>query len=147
MNGLAWFWFALAGAAFAGLVSVLSKSALKATDVFAALCLQSLLMLVTLVAATTVMGRWGQFRQMPRSAIGLLLLSGVAGGLAWTFGYQALQMSAISKAAQIDKLSTVIALLLAVLFLKERPTVTNWVGIALMVAGAVCVSISAATKK
>ena len=142
MKAHAWLWFGIGGAIFAAAVNILSKTALKATDVFVALSLQSLLMLATLVTAATVMGRWDKVREMPGWAAWLLVASGVAGGLSWTFGYQCLQMADVSKATQVDKLSTVFALFMAVVFLKERPSVTNWIGVALILAGAVCVSVT-----
>ena len=141
-----WVMFGLLGAAFAAVVSVLSKSALKATDVFVALSLQSLMMLTTLCVSVTIMGRWGAVREMPRWAVGLIVLSGIAGGLSWTFGYQALQLSDVARAGTIDKMSIAIALVLAVVFLKERPSALNWIGITLMVVGAFCVAHQAAKK-
>ena len=146
MGEYKWVVFGLAGAAFAAVVNVLSKSALKATDVFVALSLQALLMLTTLCVTVTVMGRWGHVREMPRWAVGLIMLSGVAGGLAWTFGYQALQLSNVAKAGTVDKLSLAFAVVLAIVFLKERPSPLNWAGIVLMVVGAYCVAHTAAKK-
>ena len=147
MGDYKWLVFALVGAAFAAVVNVLSKSALKATDVFVALCLQSLLMLATLAVSVTVMGRWSAVRAMPRWAVGLIVLSGIAGGLSWTFGYQALQLSDVSRAGPIDKLSVTFAVVLAVVFLRERPTALNWAGIVLMVVGAYCVSHTTGAKR
>ncbi len=146
MGDYKWLVFALIGAGFAAIVNVLSKSALKASDVFVALCLQSLLMLTTLLVSVTIMGRWSAARAMPRWAVGLIVLSGIAGGLSWTFGYQALQLSNVAKAGTIDKMSTAFAILLAVVFLKERPSLLNWGGIVLMVVGAYCVTRQAAGK-
>jgi transporter family protein len=68
--------------------------------------------------------------------------SGVAAGLAWYFGYRALQMSEVSKGTTIDRLSLPIAVILAAVFLRERPSMLNIGGIVLMVAGAVMVSQS-----
>jgi transporter family protein len=146
MGDYKWVVFGLAGAGFAAIVNVLSKSALKATDVFVALSLQSLLMLTTLCVSVSVMGRWGAVRELPRWAVGMLVLSGVAGGLSWTFGYQALQLSNVAKAGTIDKLSIAFAVCLAVVFLKERPSLLNWVGIALMLVGAYCAAHQAAKQ-
>ena len=146
MGDYKWVVFGLVGAGFAAVVNVLSKSALKATDVFVALSLQSLLMLTTLCVSVTIMGRWGAVREMPRWAAGLIVLSGIAGGLSWTFGYQALQLSNVARAGTLDKLSIAFAVCLAVVFLKERPSLLNWVGILLMLAGAYCVAHQAAKK-
>ena len=147
MGNHKWLAFALLGAAFAAAVSVLSKAALKASDVFVALSLQALLMLATLLVAATVMGRWSAVRDMPRWAVGLIVLSGVAGGLSWTFGYQALQLSDVTRAGPIDKLSTVFAVVLAVAFLRERPSALNWAGVVLMLVGAYCVAHTAGGKR
>ncbi len=147
MGEYKWVVFGLAGAGFAAVVNVLSKSALKASDVFVALCLQSLLMLATLVVSVTIMGRWPAVRAMPRWAVGLLVLSGIAGGLSWTFGYQALQLSSVARAGTLDKLSTAFAIGLAVVFLRERPSLLNWAGIVLMIVGAFCVTYQSAAKR
>ncbi len=146
MGDYKWVLFGLLGAGFAAVVSVLSKSALRATDVFVALSLQSLLMLATLLASVTIMGRWGAVREMPRWAVGLIVLSGIAGGLSWTFGYQALKLSDVARAGVVDKLSIAFAVVLAVVFLRERPSPLNWIGIVLMLAGAYCVAHQAAKK-
>ena len=146
MGDYKWVMFGFLGAGFAAVVNVLSKSALKATDVFVALCLQSLLMLTTLIVSVTIMGRWSAVRAMPRWAVGLIVLSGVAGGLSWTFGYQALQLSNVAKAGTIDKMSTAFAILLAVIFLRERPSLLNWAGIGLMIVGAFFVTYQSAPK-
>ena len=140
MGDYKWVLFGVLGALCAAVVNVMSKKALDVADVFVALSLQSLLMLVTLCVSVTIMGRWGHLRQMPRWAFGMIVLSGVAGGLSWTFGYQALQLSSVARAGTIDKLSVAVAVVLAVVFLKERPTPLNWMGIVLMLAGAYCVA-------
>ena len=147
MKAYAWLWFGIGGAFFAATVNILSKKALKATDVFVALSLQSLLMFATLLTTATVLGRWGHLREMPRWAVGLIVLSGIAGGLSWAFGYTCLQLTDVTRATQVDKLSTVFALFAAVVFLKERPSATNWTGVALILVGAVLVSYTKAAAK
>ena len=62
--------------------------------------------------------------------------------MSWLFGYKALQLSQVAKSAPIDKLSMPLALVLAMVFLQERPTGMNWLGIALMVTGAFFVAQS-----
>ena len=142
MGEYKWLLFGVCGAGFAAVVNVMSKKALDAADVFVALSLQSLLMFTTLLVSVTIMGRWGHAREIPRWALGMIVLSGIAGGLSWTFGYQALQLSNVAKAGTVDKLSVVFAILLAIAFLKERPSPLNWVGIVLVLAGVYCVAHS-----
>jgi transporter family protein len=64
-----------------------------------------------------------------------IVLAGVAGGLAWIFGFRAIQLAGVSKVAPIDKLSMPLAVILAVIFLGERPSAINWAGIALIAVG------------
>ena len=60
--------------------------------------------------------------------------------MSWTFGYQALQLSNVVKAGTVDKLSVVFAILLAILFLKERPSALNWAGVGLVLVGVYCIA-------
>ena len=136
MEQYRWLIFALLAAVFAAIVNVLTKRALDKADHTIALCVQSTVMLTTLLAATTFMGRWSKAGDTPKWALGLVALSGIAGGLSWLFGYRALQLSQVAKTAPIDKLSMPLAVVLAMIFLHERPSPMNWVGVALMTIGA-----------
>ena len=99
-------------------------------------------MLLTLATVTTIQRGWSKLPGMPRWAMALVALSGVAAGMSWVFGYKALQISKVAKTAPIDKLSMPIAVVLAMIFLRERPTGINWLGIGLMIVGAFFVAQS-----
>ena len=142
MGEYKWLAFALAGAFLAAMVNVMTKRALASLDVALAVTVQSILMLVTLVAVTTIGGRWTELSASPRWALAMVAGSGIVAGLAWYFGYHALKLTEISRATTIDRLSLPIAVLLGMLFLRERPTGMNWVGIGCMVVGAILVSQS-----
>ena len=71
------------------------------------------------------------------------VLTGVCGGLSWIFVFRAIQLADVSKVAPIDKLSMPLAIVLAVVILGERPTTVNWLGVALIVAGAYLATIPA----
>jgi transporter family protein len=142
MSQWTWLLYALIGATFAGVVNVLTKRGLEKADFLVGLSIQSLLAMLTLLVSMTVMRRWPRVTEMPRWGAALMAAAGVAAGLSWVFGYRALQLSAVDRASPIDKLSLPIAVVLAMIFLRERPSVLNWVGIGLMVAGAVCVAHS-----
>lgn len=142
MQTYGWLIFALLGAFFAAVVNVLAKKALDSSHSTVAITIQSVLMLVTLASIATFQRAWPKLAEMPRWAMGLLALSGVAAGLSWVFGYRALQMSEVAKTAPLDKLSMPLAVVLAMIFLRERPTAMNWLGIGLMVVGAFFVAQS-----
>lgn len=124
------------------MVNVLTKRALDETDSSVAISIQALLMLLTLASVVTFQRSWSKLTDMPRWAIGIVAISGVAAGLSWLFGYKALQMSQVAKTAPLDKLSMPLAVILAMIFLHERPTGMNGFGIALMVVGAFLVAQS-----
>jgi transporter family protein len=71
-----------------------------------------------------------------RGAVMMIVLAGIAGALSWVFGFLAYDWIGISKAYPIDKLSVPLAVVLAVIFLGERPNWINWVGVALICMGA-----------
>ena len=64
----------------------------------------------------------------------------MAAGLAWYCGYRAPQMTEISRATTVERLSLPIAVLMGIFFLRDRPSLMNWVGVTFMVAGAIMVS-------
>ena len=68
--------------------------------------------------------------------------SGVAGAVSWLFYFKAIQIGSVSKIAPIDKLSMPLAVLLAVVILNEKYSKLNWLGICLIVAGALLASLS-----
>ena len=68
-----------------------------------------------------------------------LVLSGLATGASWVCYFRALKLGNASQVAPIDKLSVVLVAVFAVLFLGERPSLPNWLGILLIAAGAVLV--------
>ena len=130
-----WIFFALLGAFFAAVSNVLSKPALDSLDVSAANTIRAVTMLVVLVAATTVQQKWGTLGGQPPKAWVFITLAGVAAGLSWLFGYAALQLTEVNNAYPIDKLSVVFAVLLAMIFLGEKPSLVNWIGIGVMLVG------------
>jgi transporter family protein len=109
--GGTWFFWALLAAVFAALTAVFAKIGLTGIDSD----------LATLV----------------RTGI-IAVLSGLATGASWVCYFRALKIGDASKVAPVDKLSVVLVAVFAVLFLNERPSVREWLGI-LMVGGGVLV--------
>ena len=130
-----WILYALLGAIFAAVSNVLSKPALDKMDVTVANSVRAVIMLIVVASAATVQGRWPTLAQTPAPSLTFIIFAGVAAGMSWIFGYAALQLTSVNNSYPIDKLSVVFALILAVIFLGERPGVTNWIGVALMLAG------------
>jgi transporter family protein len=81
------------------------------------------------------------FGQLHGKAIASIILTGVCGGLSWIFVFRAIHLADVSKVAPIDKLSMPLGIVLAVIFLRERPSAINWFGIALIAGGAYLASM------
>jgi transporter family protein len=134
---VSWFYWALLSALFAGMTAVLGKVGVKDVDSNVATAIRTVVMLVfTWAVALTVAGREAVVA-VPRKALLFMVLSGLAGGASWLCYYRALQVGKASQVAPVDKLSVVVAMALAVIFLGERLTWQQWLGGGLIVSGAV----------
>jgi transporter family protein len=133
MNWLGW---ALLSALFAGLTAVLAKAGVKGVDSNLATAVRTVVVLVLAWAIVFAGGR-PDFAGVPRRAWLFLVLSGLATGASWLCYFRALQLGDASRIAPIDKLSVVVAIALAALFLGERLTWQHWLGGGLIAAGAV----------
>jgi transporter family protein len=131
-----WLLYAVLAAVSAAVVGILGKVGMKDVNPILATALRSVVMMVFTIVVCSVKKRWEHLAQVPATAYLMIVLSGVAGATSWIFGFEALHLAAVSKVAPIDKLSVPLAAVLAVIFLGERPTGTNWAGIALIALGA-----------
>lgn len=130
-----WFWFALGSAVFAALTSILAKVGIDGVNSNLATALRTVVVVVM---------AWGMvFLTSAQKGIGdiskknwlFLILSGLATGASWLCYYKALQLGPASKVVPIDKLSVVITLVLAFVFLHEEFTPKSAVGCLLIGAG------------
>jgi transporter family protein len=131
-----WFLWALLSAFFAGLTAVLAKVGVQQIDSNMATAIRTVVILIFAWAVALVT------KNQPFSAIGkrawiFLILSGIATGLSWICYFRALQLGEASQVAPVDKLSVVVAIVLAAIFLHEKVTWHHWVGGVLIFSGAV----------
>lgn len=131
-----WFLYALLAAACAAFVGIFGKVGMQGIDSTLATAVRSVVMTAFLLATCTVIGVWNRIPSLHSKALGMIVLSGVAGAASWLFYFRAIQVGTVSQVAPIDKLSMPLAVLLAVLILGERPSAANWFGIALIACGA-----------
>src|SRR5208282_338803 len=133
MNWLHW---ALLSALFAGVTAVLAKAGVKGIDSNLATAIRTVVILVFSWAIALCRGL-DTLSQATRRTWVFLILSGLATGASWLCYFRALQLGEASRVAPVDKLSVVIAMALAVLFLGETLTWQQWLGGALIVTGTV----------
>ena len=130
-----WLLFAVLSSVFAALTSILAKIGIEGVDSTLATALRTVVVLILswgMVFLTNTQKGIGQISQ--KSWI-FLILSGFATGASWLCYYKALQLGEVSKVAPIDKLSVVITLNLAFVFLHEQFTAKSLVGCVLIAAG------------
>ena len=139
-----WFLYAVAAAICAALINVLAKLGMKDVDKDFATAVRSVVQALFVVGFAAFAGVIRNFGQLHGKAMASIVLTGVCGGLSWIFVFRAIQLVDVSKVAPIDKLSMPLGILLAVMFLRERPSAINWVGILLITVGAYLATLSKA---
>lgn len=132
-----WFVFALLSAVFAALTSVLAKVGIDGVNSNLATALRTCVVLAMAWLMVFITHAQSGIGSIGRKSWVFLILSGLATGASWLCYYKAIQMGSVSKIAPIDKLSVVITLILAVIFLHEDFTVKSAIGAALITAGTV----------
>ena len=130
-----WFVFALLSAVFAALTSILAKVGIDGVNSNLATAIRTVVVLVMAWGMVFVTNTQGGLADISRKSWLFLILSGLATGASWLCYYRALQIGEASKVVPIDKLSVVITLVLAFVFLHERFTPKSLIGCLLIGAG------------
>jgi len=128
-----WKLFAIGSAFFAGLTAILAKIGVKNIPTNLATLIRTVVILGFITFIVSVRREWKG--PLDRTGLIFLVLSGLATGLSWLCYFRALQSGPASLVAPIDKLSLVFAVGLSLLFLGERLSVYQWVGIGFITLG------------
>lgn len=137
-----WFIFALLSAVFAALTAILAKIGIKDINSNLATAIRTTVILIFTWGIVAAQKNLSQIANISKHSLLFLVLSGIATGLSWLFYFRALQIGEASKVVPIDKLSLVITLIFAAIFLKEQFTVYTGIGAALMTAGALFIAFA-----
>jgi transporter family protein len=138
---MTWFWWAFASAFFAGVTAILAKLGVTGVDSNLATAVRTTVVLVFAWAVFFATAPVGRLFQLTGRNWLFLVLSGFATGLSWICYFRALQLGEASRVAPIDKLSVVFVIAFAALILREHLGWQQWLGGALIVAGAVVLSL------
>ena len=130
-----WIVFACGSALFAGITAILAKEGIRTTDSTVATALRTVVVLAGAWGMVLIVGSQADLTHLDARSTGLLVLSGLATGASWLCYFKALQLGSVSKVVPIDKLSTVLTVLLALIFLGERVSLVGALGIVLIAAG------------
>ena len=135
-----WQMWALLSAVFAALTAIFAKVGIENINSDFATFIRTLVILAVLGLILAATGQW----QAPSSVTGrtylFLLLSGLATGGSWICYFRALKLGEAASVAPIDKLSVLLVAVFGVLFLGERLSALNWMGVALIASGAVLIA-------
>ena len=130
-----WFVFALLSAIFAALTSILAKVGIDGVNSNLATAIRTVVVVVMAWGMVFLTNTQSGITEISKKSWFFLILSGIATGASWLCYYRALQVGEASKVVTIDKLSVVITLVLAFIFLHEQFTVKSLIGCILIGIG------------
>ena len=136
-----WFYWALLSAGFAALTAIFAKVGIQSVDSDLATLVRTAIIIVVLSAFVGYTGKWANPLALSPKTWLFLGLSGLATGASWVCYFRALQLGEASKVAPVDKLSLVLVVIFAFAFLGERPSLREWLGIALVAGGVLLLAI------
>ena len=136
-----WFVFALLSAIFAALTSILAKIGIDGVNSHLATAIRTVVVVATSWGMVFLTNAQNGLWEISKKSWLFLILSGLATGASWLCYYKALQMGNVSKVVPIDKLSVVITLILAFVFLHEQFTIKSLIGCILITAGTLVLAL------
>ena len=136
-----WFVFALLSAIFAALTSILAKIGIDGVNSHLATAIRTVVVVATSWGMVFLTNAQNGLWEISKKSWLFLILSGLATGASWLCYYKALQMGNVSKVVPIDKLSVVITLVLAFVFLHEQFTLKSLIGCILITAGTLVLAL------
>lgn len=135
---MVWVIFAFLSAVFAALTSILAKVGIEGVNSNLATAVRTAVVLAMAWGMVFITNAQHGIMDISKKSWVFLVLSGLATGASWLCYYKALQAGEVSKVVPIDKLSVVITLILAVIFLHENINVKSIIGALLITAGTLC---------
>lgn len=130
-----WLLFAVLSSVFAALTSILAKIGINDVNSNLATAIRTFVVLIMAWAMVFITNSQSGITHISNKSWLFLILSGLATGASWLCYYKALQIGSVSKVVPIDKLSTIITIILAFVFLHETVTVKSVIGCILITIG------------
>ena len=131
-----WIVTAILSAIFAGITAILAKCGIKKTDSDIATAIRTVIVLIFSLCITFIVGSYREVNELGTKTLIFLILSGISTGASWICYFKALSMGDVNKVVPIDKSSTVISVLLAMIVLQETNNlIIKLIGTALLAIG------------
>ena len=130
-----WLLYAAGSAFFAGITSILAKCGIRNTDSTVATAVRTVIVLIFSWIMVLAAGSWDQLGSISGYTLLFLILSGAATGASWLCYFRALQIGDINRVVPVDKSSTVLTILLALIFLGEGVSLPKAAAVLVIAAG------------
>lgn len=130
-----WLLFAAGSAFFAGITAILAKCGIRNTDSTVATAVRTIVVLIMSMMMVLIVGSAGTIAGISGKTWLFLTLSGLATGASWLCYFRALQVGDVNKVVPVDKSSTVLAMLLALIFLHEEISLPKLIGLVAVACG------------
>jgi transporter family protein len=138
-----WQTWAILSALFAAMTAIFGKVGVEAVNSDFATFIRTIVILAVLSAFLLATGQFQPLGAISRKTYLFLTLSGLATGASWVCYYRALKVGQASQVGPVDKLSVLLVAVFAAVFLGERLTARNWLGVALIGIGSILVALKA----
>jgi transporter family protein len=136
-----WQLWAVLSAVFAALTAIFAKVGIENINSDFATFIRTIVILFVVGALLALTGQWQSPSTVSGRTYGFLVLSGLATGTSWLCYFRALKIGDAARVAPVDKLSVVLVAFFAMLFLGERLSWSNWLGVAFIAGGTVLVAL------
>lgn len=130
-----WLLYAFLSALFAGLTSILAKCGIKKTDSGVATAIRTIVVLIFSWIMVFIVGAQGEIGNITMKTWIFLILSGLATGASWLCYFRALQIGDVNKVVPIDKSSTILSILLAVILFRESISIQKMIFVIMIAVG------------
>ncbi|MCR6661102.1 MAG: EamA family transporter [Asticcacaulis sp.] len=137
---LSWPFWAVLSAAFAALTAIFAKAGVESVNSNMATLIRTVVIVIAAIAFVLITQSWQSPGSISNRSWQFLILSGLATGASWFCYFHALKLGDAARVATIDKLSVVFVSVFAVLFLGEKLSFPNWIGVGLIATGAILVA-------
>lgn len=136
-----WLLFAVLSSVFAALTAILAKIGTEGVESNLAVAIRTMVVLVMAWAMVFVTGSQGSIHNISQKSWYFLILSGIATGVSWLCYFRAIEQGPVSVVVPVDKLSVVITVVLAAVFLGEQITPVGILGCILIAVGTLLMTI------
>jgi transporter family protein len=136
-----WVWWTMLSAVLTAATAIFAKRGLKDIDPDLAQLVSTVVVLMVMAVVAGASGKWRGLPAIDRRAAWFLFFSGLTMGLSWVCYFRGLKVGDASRVATVDKLSVVLVAIFGLAFLGDQLGMKGWIGVALVAAGIVLVSM------